>query len=78
MTENENIISYRLGELERLLREHTTADNDNFERLHDALLQVRIEVAALKTKASMWGGIAGIWAGAVVSALTAYLLHKIP
>lgn len=72
---NLETIHYRIGELERLLREHTTQDNTNFEKLHAALLTVHLDIQALKTKAGVWGAAGGTVAAGVVSALAAYFFN---
>lgn len=43
--------------------------NECFEKLATKVEEIRIEIAMLKVKASLWGGITGI----IVSLLTIYL-----
>lgn len=72
---NLEIIAYRLSELERLLREHTAQDQENFEKLHEAVTSARLDIQSLKTKAGLWGAIGGLVASAGLTAVLTYLFQ---
>lgn len=74
---NLETVYYRVGEVERLLREHTLQDTENFEKLHTAMTNVRLDVQSLKTQARLWGAAGGTLAAAVVSAAMAWILKHL-
>lgn len=71
---NDQLLLYRLAEVERLISDHTEQDNRNFEKLHEAITAARVDIAGLKARASMWGAVAGVLGGGAVSGLIAYLV----
>lgn len=50
---------------------------DNQEKIYGRLNDLTVEVAILKTKASMAGGIAGAIVALAVSIITAFVVHLI-
>lgn len=71
---NDQLLLYRLAEVERLIKEHTEKDNSNFEKLGAAIENVRITLVSFQSRASAWGALFGVVGGACVSGLIAYLV----
>lgn len=65
-----------LAELNRLnvnLSDHTQADAENFEKLTALITTLKIDITTLKTKAGVWGSIAGVLASIAVAVAVAIL-----
>lgn len=66
-----NHVLHELDRLNKTLADHTEADSENFKELRDLIntgvTKISLDVAALKTKAGVWGTIGGGIASAIVA-----------
>ena len=69
-----------LAELERLngtLEKHTDSDATNFKELRDlintSVVLIKLEVTSLKSKAGVWGTVAGVITSAAVAIIATFI-----
>lgn len=78
MTDWDKIEIHVLSELKRGAKAQEDM-GDNFEKLRktvaDGFADVRVEVAMLKVKSSLWGGVAGGAAG-IMGVVIAYFIER--
>jgi hypothetical protein len=70
-----NHILLELKRFNEALDGHTKADAENFEKLTALITTLKIDITTLKTKAGVWGSIAGI-VSSVAIAIAVALLGK--
>ena len=58
------------GEYKRLILDNHKIHHEHFVRIFDKLGQINVEIASLRVKASLWGGLGGAIPAAIAVAWT--------
>jgi len=65
------------GEYKRLVVSKLDEHTKKFDQLHEDNIELRLELARLKTKATIWGGLSGFFFGLLGTIIVSVILHNL-